>query len=193
MKTIKVKCENCGNEFDKLQKEYNRCIKKDMGHFCSRSCVCQKRNENMPNEYWENHIGCQNIKNFSDNRLDILSPFRAFINKGRASIIKHKDEIDVDELYLKEIWENQKGICPYTGIQMFLPKTCKQSDQTRLMHRASLDRIDSSKGYLKGNVEFICYGINLAKNNFTKEEVFKFVELIQSSRNTLGITQSQPT
>ena len=50
--------------------------------------------------------------------------------------------------------------------------------------KASLDRINSSKGYVKGNVEFVCSSINLAKNSFTREQMKEFLRSID-----LGVTQ----
>ena len=39
------------------------------------------------------------------------------------------------------------------------------------MDRPSLDRIDSSKGYVKGNVRVISHRANMLKNNATIEEL----------------------
>lgn len=50
------------------------------------------------------------------------------------------------------------------------------SKESCSLKRASLDRIDSSKGYIKGNVEFVCYAINLAKNSFTRDEMKEFLK-----------------
>jgi hypothetical protein len=44
---------------------------------------------------------------------------------------------------------------------------------------ASLDRIDSSKGYIEGNIEFVCLAINYAKNGFSKEETQNFIKMIK--------------
>lgn len=87
---------------------------------------------------------------------------------------KHHSELDVK--YLKQLWENQKGICSYTGIKMLLPET--SAHVVRSPKKASLDRIDSSKEYVRGNVEFVCQAINLAKNAFTREEMKAFISEI---------------
>lgn len=119
------------------------------------------------------------LKNHSNNRLDEFSPFRSFLNVGRATFKKHKIKIDVE--YLKKVWETQKGICPYTGIKMILPRTSSHKNAKKSMMRASLDRIDSSKDYIVGNVEFVCQAINTAKNNYTKEDMKNFLRSIDFS------------
>lgn len=195
MKTKKIKCENCCNDFEKLLKEFNRSEKLGRKHFCSRTCSAIYTNKNKSAEYWKEKYEKQrksfDIKSLSGNQRDEYSPFRIFLNTGRASIKRH--QVYIDEKYLKELWEKQQGICPYTGIKMILPQTTNLSLKCKSLEKASLDRIDSTKQYTKDNVEFVCMAINLAKNNHTKKEMMSFIENIISSVNNLSITQEQPT
>ena len=64
-------------------------------------------------------------------------------------------------------------VCPILGLELVLNegKLCAAS--------ASLDRIDSSKGYVKGNVWIISHKANAMKNNATAEELIKFALWIQ--------------
>jgi len=52
---------------------------------------------------------------------------------------------------------------------MELPET-KDAKVLHPLLQASLDRIDSSIGYIEGNVEFVCLFINLSKNSFSRQE-----------------------
>lgn len=191
MKTITQTCYHCKEEFEQPLKEFNRKQKKGITkNFCSLSCFAFSTNQEKDDEYWKKQYKKQkktfDIKSQAGNRLDEYSPFRIFLNSGRASIQKHKHEINIDAVYLKEQWERQNGICPYTGLQMVLPKTSADY-HIKSLRKASLDRIDSSKGYVKGNVEFVCMAINLAKRNHTKEDMMSFI------KDTLGVNQVQPT
>lgn len=194
---IELKCEHCKKQFERRLCNHKQTIKFNRRTFCSLSCAAYCRNESMTPEYWKKQYEKQkktfDIKTQSGNRKDKHSPFRFFLNKGHGSVKKHLHTMNIDEKYLKQLWERQKGICPYTGIKMILPETTHKSHQIKSLKRASLDRIDSSKGYLKDNVEFVCYAINSAKNNFKKEEMKSFIKEIISSQNTLSITQGQPT
>ena len=64
---------------------------------------------------------------------------------------------------IKEMWdqfEQQHGLCALTGRLISLTD-----------HTASLDRIDSSKGYVIGNIQWLHKDINALKNDFP-EDVF---------------------
>lgn len=66
--------------------------------------------------------------------------------------------------------------CPYLGIKITnLPK---QNDSN-----PSVDRIDSSKGYVKGNIEVISSKANRMKNNATQEELITFARSILNRIN----------
>jgi hypothetical protein len=69
-----------------------------------------------------------------------------------------------------ELWNNQKGKCALTNITLIL-----RNDEKIKPNTASLDRIDSSIGYVKGNVQFVAYSINLAKVDFDNQEFIDFL------------------
>lgn len=66
-------------------------------------------------------------------------------------------------LTIQEIWElyqKQDGKCALSGLQIYPPR--KWDDPAT----ASLDRIDSSKGYISGNVQWVHKDINRLKGVF---------------------------
>jgi 5-methylcytosine-specific restriction endonuclease McrA len=181
MSTTKVKCENCGNWFEKSNGELNRCKKRGLRNFCNNSCSGTFRNKIMSTEYWKEQYKKHPVfKSTAGNKLDEFSPFRYFLNTGRGSMVKLKDDIHVNVNDLKELWEKQNGTCPYTGIKMILPKST--NDKIHSLKKASLDRIDSSLGYTKDNIEFVCMAINYAKNNRSSEEMKNFIKDIISAQ-----------
>jgi len=80
---------------------------------------------------------------------------------------------DIDKPYLLELWAAQKGKCAVSGIAM---QTQSGSQQNKNPFRASLDRIDNDKGYVKGNVRFVTHWINNAKSTWTEEIFSEFVQ-----------------
>ena len=172
MKTIELKCPECETPFHRPLKEHRRSLKLKRQEFCSGTCSTIRRNKELTPEERKK---CYDISQHAGDRQDEYSPFRKFLSKSRFSIKRHGEGMNIDENYLREIWNIQKGICPYTGIKMLLPKNTSNKDGIHSLKKASLDRIDSSKGYLKGNVEFVCMAINMAKNSFTREQMKEFL------------------
>lgn len=78
--------------------------------------------------------------------------------KRRCKKKKLKHNIDVS--WIKQ--KLQAGRCEYTKLQF--------SKETLL--RASIDRIDSSKGYLKSNCRMVCWGYNVLKSNMTDKDAY---------------------
>lgn len=69
-----------------------------------------------------------------------------------------------------------KGICPYTGIELKHPSIKKKNS---IIKTASLeDRIDSSKGYVEKNLQFVSMAINFMKNSMSHEETIKLCKII---------------
>jgi hypothetical protein len=62
---------------------------------------------------------------------------------------------------------------------MEISRTSGDEDIKKTPIKASLDRIDPNIGYVKGNVEFVCYCINVMKNDFAKKEMIDFINLIK--------------
>jgi hypothetical protein len=79
---------------------------------------------------------------------------------------------DVSVEYLSECFKNQNGICALTGEKLTLPITNK--DFKTANYNASIDRIDSSKGYIEGNIQWVTKMANVIKLDYTMEELIDF-------------------
>lgn len=148
MGKVSLQCKTCGNTFLRAGSDYRYQVKKGVTNFfCTRKCMSGKP-------------------------LDEYSPFKRFFNWSKRHARTMKKEFSITLEYIKEVWDNQNGICPYTKMPMHLGTSTLQYKFTPTT--ASLDRIDSSKGYVVGNVEFVCTFVNYGKNRFCKEEVLDF-------------------
>ena len=90
--------------------------------------------------------------------------------KQRAKENQLEFNLELDDIVLPEV-------CPYTGLklQKSIGKICNES--------YSLDRIDPSKGYVKGNIEVISYLANRAKSNMTVTQLRAFAAEINRRYN----------
>src|SRR5690606_10505851 len=163
---ISVKCDNCNNTFEKPKSEFERNNKLGRRNFCSRSCLGRSNYKNFGEK-----ISTYDISAHSSNRRDELTPFRYIYSSCKR---RFKDfNITLEDL--KDQWNLQKGICPYTLISLKIPSWSKVFIE--YSEQASIDRIDSSLGYVKRNIEFVSLPINYMKSNkMSKEEVFIFID-----------------
>ena len=175
-KLVKVICFNCGKEFERPLKEVKRIESRGRHLYCCRECVCKglsKIRKGASKTLSEKQL--EHLKKISSNRIDEFTPFKYTFR----SIKKRFKDVNVTLEDLKKQWELQKGICPFTGFKLILPHD-SNIHEIDYFHRASLDRIDSSKGYVKGNIQFISTPINLMKNNKSDESVKSFLKEISS-------------
>lgn len=86
---------------------------------------------------------------------------------------------NIDEAYLIEIWT---GYDYYTGDKV---EWLTQSvNGTAPMQQASLDKLDPSKGYTKGNVQWTSKRTNIMKHNATEVEFYKFCRKVLAKVET---------
>lgn len=79
-------------------------------------------------------------------------------SKGRRKL---EFSITIEEAW--EIYIRQDRKCALSGLPIWFPHTTTQILQSKT---ASLDRIDSSKGYISGNIQWVHKDINKMKNSF---------------------------
>lgn len=173
---IELSCTNCNKLFDKEFREYKRQIKSGNSRFfCGLSCTRKKLNEENPPP--------GNISNLiSNNRSDEFTSFRKYLALCEYRGQKKKYGCNLDLQFLKQLWEDQNGICPISGAKLILSLNTSKS-LPKNPYNASLDRIDNSLGYLKGNVRFISYMANIGKQLFTDQQLIDFCKTVAIYNN----------
>ena len=119
----------------------------------------------------------ENVKNYRDaNRPLIQQKGKEYyrrklknrlLNAARARARKYGYEFDltVDDIIMPKY-------CPLLGIEMFVTESRKGKKHSSF----SLDRIDSSKGYVKGNVWVISMMANSMKSDSNYEDFKKMAD-----------------
>jgi hypothetical protein len=164
-------CEICGKEFQRITTEAKRNEKLGRRIYCSLKCVGKSNIRNIP---VEKRYHPQNLRR--GYWTDEYSPFRGHLNRARSHA-KNKRECNISLLDLKKQWEKQKGICPYTGWAME-NKMQTSAKLKKSPTMASVDRIDSSKGYTPDNIQFVCFIANIAKHDFSENDFLNFCEAV---------------
>lgn len=90
---------------------------------------------------------------------------------------------DMTPEYLWELFQNQSGKCALSGLDITLIKKgelilTSQRNLDYSKFTASLDRIDSSKGYTKENVQWLHRHVNIMKNEYSTDYFIKLCKLI---------------
>ena len=96
----------------------------------------------------------------------------SYRNRSRSKNL----ESDIDYIFLMELFDKQDGKCYYTGLKLSTEKGKKSHDTM------SLDRIDSSIGYMKDNVVFCINAINMMKSHHSVEVVNEIFEAIYETK-----------
>lgn len=175
MSTVNLTCNNCKCSFTIPKKEYNRQIKtgrSSNNFYCSRRCSAMSNPKFLyKTKEQKKKLSELNKIRMKNNRHSFKSKFSIYLHLCR----KRKHKIDIDANYLETLWNTQNNLCAISKIPIHI----KQFGYKNTPFTASLDRIDSSKGYIKNNVQFVAYSINLAKNSFKDYEVIELLETIK--------------
>lgn len=86
----------------------------------------------------------------------------------------------IDTEYLRGLYSGQDGKCALSGITMSI-RAPRDSDE--FWKTISIDRIDSNCGYIPGNVQLTCTGVNLMKRDMPNELFIEFC--VKVSENML--------
>jgi hypothetical protein len=78
--------------------------------------------------------------------------------------------------YLDDLFEKQNKKCAYTGE----PLTFRTSTK---LGNASLDRIDSSKGYIEGNLQWVHKTINEMKTDLSHDIFVEYCKKVAKKEN----------
>lgn len=147
-----VTCFQCEETFNKTVYEIEK--SKSGRHFCSRKCASKYATE----QRYGKSVG-----------------FGYYTNSTRKRAKRQDLEFNLTPEYLKELYENQNGLCAITGIQIILNSNTRLEKDLSL---ASVDRIDNSLGYVKGNIHFTCLGFNYMRNSTSLEHAVSFLNKI---------------
>jgi len=142
-------CPSCGDEQSYLRRNYAILSYKE-GKEC-KSCSNSKT-ENCSHKGW--------VK-------DVLRV--SFAKKYEAQAILRDINWEVSFDYLADLLISQDFKCALTDWDIDAMDVQKNT--------ASLDRIDSSKGYIEGNVQWVHKMVNMCKQQYTQKE---FIDMCKS-------------
>lgn len=82
-------------------------------------------------------------------------------------------DINLDDV--ADLMEKQNSKCALSNLNIVFPEYGTPSDGSML---ASIDRINSKKGYIRGNIQLVEKRINMMKQSLSQEEFIRLCKLI---------------
>jgi hypothetical protein len=95
----------------------------------------------------------------------------------RPGARRRKIAWEISKQYIEEIYAKQNGVCDLSGIVM--------EPKGNSRYRPSIDRIDSTVGYVVGNVQIVCSVINVMKNKYSDLEFVRMCRAVATCRSDL--------
>jgi len=102
-----------------------------------------------------------------------------YVNSLKKSARKRKIKFDISKEYMWNLYEQQDGKCAISGLPIKFWTHSKMRDGT-----ASIDRIDSAKGYIEGNVQWVCKDINFMKQSLEQGLFINYCKIIADFQST---------
>lgn len=97
----------------------------------------------------------------------------SFVHKYKTSAETRGIEWDISFDYLAELLIDQDFKCALSGETL---------DAMQIQNNCSLDRIDSSQGYVEGNVQWTTSMVNMCKQSYTQADFISMCVAVSSNR-----------
>lgn len=108
----------------------------------------------------------------------------SYLNRVKNRAKSTKKEFNLTVKYVEELYLKQNKQCALSGECIeFLKSWKKNLGYNNYQCTASLDRIDSSKGYIKGNVQWVHKEVNWMKNALDEARLLELCKKIISYSN----------
>jgi len=103
-----------------------------------------------------------------------INPMIKMLNRLKHRVKHNHFTMNLNIKYLTNLLEKQNSKCALTNVNISIDG----SKAKNIFPSASLDRIDSSKGYIKGNVQWVHKTVNKMKWDTPQDEFINWCKLI---------------
>lgn len=173
MSTVNLTCTHCGIVFSKNKHEVSRRKRKlpnCENWFCSRSCAASHRNLTVDKTHWKK-LFPQHGNNYRQVYPEGIGWYVTRVTRDSRASIRLVEEKTSRREFAEHIHSIFNGRCRYTEKPIFLAPLTSSNNPFEI---ASLDRIDCSRPYEIGNVQWVSRAMNLARNNCDDEFFFNY-------------------
>ena len=158
--TYRCLCD-CGNYCDVVKDRLNINNKRS-----TKSCGCIRGKNQKIGKDSSSWTGCGELSG---------GRWRHFV---RTAMRRNK-EFKITSEFAWNLYTTQSGKCALSGVSIAFPKFHRDNAGT-----ASLDRIDSSIGYIAGNVQWVHKDVNMMKHIFSQDYFIEMCTKIANNKVT---------
>ena len=127
-------------------------------------CLCECGNTKIVDTHSLNYNQTSSCGCKFQHKDRTIPAFHSLLNKYKQRAKARKLEFNITEVRFKELTSNT---CFYCGESP--SKICKEKCNSNYTYNG-IDRLDSNKGYIEGNIVTCCWKCNAAKNDMSIEE-----------------------
>lgn len=123
------------------------------------------------------YTGTGKLKKFDGEDPKVISALRTKITEAKSNNQRTNRpfNITLDDVY--EVYRKQNGRCIYTGESFSIEK--------RHPGNVSIDKINPELGYVKGNIQLVCWAVNRAKGDLTEEQFINMCRAVVEGATTI--------
>jgi hypothetical protein len=153
------------------------------GCTCCSAVISVSVNNRLPGAEY-----CEECRRVHWKDRSILAWAYEWVSRQNRDYVRRKrshvsfDIESVTPQYLLSLWKQQEGLCALSSRQMTIaPHKRVNNHQSDIL---SVDRIDSRKGYVAGNIQLVCLAVNAMKSSTRQTDFIKWCEdIARTKRN----------
>ena len=167
-------CTKCNQE--KPSSQFT--VRKGRNHCYTQCSDCRKMKAKLWRKFHKQQcIESGNLWRATEKIINPLGERARMLNSSIRSHSNAKGQIkEIGRQYLIDLYHKQEGKCFYTGLPMKL-----HSNTLKDFLLMSVDKIESTKGYIPSNVVLCCWGINLLKAEHSVDDLYKYLALFYNA------------
>jgi len=149
---------------------------------------CFASDKNMPDGLTSNCKVCRNASITVSAHAFIRNLFNISKHRAERQGTPFDKEVKVEDWFA--IYDAQDGKCALSGIEMTFtydknhPTVNASAKYIKWPYNLSPDQIDAGKGYVRGNVQFVCAQVNLMKSELPMHVLLRIVCAMYHHNNT---------
>ena len=133
---------------------------------------CRYCGDEDPEHFGSQHTICKKCYNKLDRNRRSMS--ERLLKASKQNAKQQGYDHDLTQEYIQQLLDEQHGKCKYTGVLL-------ENDRKDKLTYPTIDRIDSSKGYIQGNVCICTWYANTMKSNLSIEQFKEFITKIYNN------------